>query len=84
MGLWNGCQLMLASALNQLNVTITASRALPARSSTWGVNTFRLLESGWGSGSTLTVSSAVDDYAVHTFDTEGFGTVTPRVSSLTL
>ncbi|HVR53132.1 MAG TPA: PEP-CTERM sorting domain-containing protein [Pseudorhodoferax sp.] len=73
-GLWNGSALMLASALDQLNFAISPSSPGGAGAvQHLGGNTFRFLETGSGSGTTLTVSSAVDDYAVRTFDTEGFG-----------
>lgn len=73
-GLWNGSQLMLASALNQLNFVLTPSSPGGAGEVQYlGGNTFRFLETGSGSGTTMTLSSAVNDYAVRTFDTEGFG-----------
>lgn len=73
-GLWNGSTLMLASALDQLDFTIAPVSAGGAGTVQYmGGNTFRFLETGSGSGTTLTVRSAVDDYAVRTFDTEGFG-----------
>ena len=73
-GLWNGSQLMLASALNQLKFEITPSSPGGVGAVQYlGGNIFRFLETGSGSGTSMTVSSAVDDYAVRTFDSEGFG-----------
>ena len=72
-GLWNGSTLMLASALNQLDFAITPGSPGAGAVQYLGGNVFRFLETGSGSGSTLKVSSALDDYFVRTFDTEGFG-----------
>lgn len=73
-GLWNGSTLMLASALDQLDFAITPSAPGGAGTVQYmGGNVFRFLETGSGSGSTMTVSSALDDYFVRTFDSMGFG-----------
>ena len=73
-GLWNGSVLTLASALDQLNFAINPSSPGGAGEVQYlGANKFRFLETGSGSGTSLTVSSAVDDYFVRTFDANGFG-----------
>ena len=72
-GLWNGTTTVLASALDQLNFTMTPSPTGGAGQVLYlGNNQFRFLETGNGSGTSLSISSGVDDYYVRTFEADGF------------
>lgn len=73
-GLWDGAHMVLASGLDQLDFGIVANGAGGAGAVTYlGNSLFRFNETGSGSGTTLTVSSALDGYAVRGLAASGFG-----------